>query len=85
MPKEYSEDDLTKLRSAMEKHLWEMARGKSIELCSYCKNDKIDVWDKSFIPLCSSCNIDISQMLEYFFNKYPDMIEEILSMGNPQN
>jgi hypothetical protein len=85
MPKEYSKEDLTKLRRAMENHLCEMGRGNNIKLCAYCKKEKIDVWDKNFIPLCSSCNIDISQMLEYFFNKYPEMIEEILSIGNPQN
>jgi hypothetical protein len=85
MSRKYSENELSKLRSAMEEYLWKLTHGNNIEYCSYCKKDKIEVWDDNFIPLCSSCNIDVSQMLEYFFDKYPEIIEEILSQGKPPN
>ena len=84
MQKNYSVDDLLKLQRAMEEYL-EIPKDNSPDICLYCKKDKIEVRPDNFIPMCGSCNIEISQMLEYFFNIYPDMVEKILSGGKSHN
>jgi hypothetical protein len=84
MEKKYSIEDLLKLQNAMEEYL-EFSKDNQPDICLYCKMDKADVYPDNFIPICNSCNIEISQMLEYFFNKYPELVEEILSDGKPYN
>lgn len=84
MEKKYSIEDLQKLQNAMEAYS-KFPKDDPPEICLYCKLDKADVYPDNFIPLCAGCNIEISQMLEYFFTKYPDLVEEILSDGKPYN
>ena len=79
MQKKYSTEDLIRLQAAMAEYLNMSAKGRHFETCFYCHHEKIEVWPDNFIPMCNSCNIEISQMLEYFFDKYPEMVEEILS------
>jgi hypothetical protein len=85
MQKEYSTDDLAKLQHAMKEYLQLTVSGREIEFCLYCNSEKVDIRPDNFIPMCDSCNIEISQMLEYFFDKYPEMVEEILSTGEGKN
>jgi hypothetical protein len=85
MQKKYSTADLVKLQHAMKEYLKQTAHGSKLEYCLYCNCEKIDIWPENFIPMCASCNIEISQMLEYFFDKYPEMVEDILSNGEGSN
>ena len=84
MQKEYSIEDLVKLQNAMDEYL-EFPKDNPPDICLYCKMEKAEVFPDNFIPICKSCNIEISQMLEYYFNKYPELVEEILSDREPYN
>jgi len=85
MSKEYTRHDLVKLQKAMKDFRLQTFHFSKIENCLYCHKEKIEIWPENFIPMCDNCNIEISQILEYFFDKYPEIVEEILSNDKMSN